>query len=366
MNNKNIIRFIFQSARSLAIAITVVFLVACDSNEKTAIITIPMVNVMTVDISPSYSVTREFVGTVYASQRANLGFEFGGKIEAIFVDIGDSVQQGEPMIKLDTQLLNTEAQLLNAQLEQLDAQIELVNNNLRRQRKLKDKGFSADAEIDSLTSQRDALLANIRQGNASLAANQLRKDKSTIYAPYTGKINQRFISIGDVVNLGDPTLTLLNLPKEARIGVPVKYLSEIIESTQLTLRVGDALFNTQILNPSPSIDTRARTVMLRLSLPENADVLNGELAYLKYDLQISETGFWMPLTGLTDGLRGTWNVYAVIEENGKHLVTRRSVQILYTDDKNAFVSGAIKNTDNVVTEGIHRIVSGQQVNILAE
>lgn len=368
MKNKSSIRFIYTISRSFFFICTLAFLIACDTNnEPVATKTIPTVSVISADILTSYSVTRQFVGTVQASQRANLGFEFGGKIEAVFVDTGDNVKTGDPLIQLDTQLLVTEALLLSAQRDQLDAQIELVINNLERQRKLKEKGFSADAEIDSLTSQRDALLANIRQQKAALALNQLRKDKSTIFAPYSGTISQRFVSKGDVVNASTPTLTLLNSPNEAHVGLPVKYLSALKENPRLTLRIGDRFFETELINPSPSINARARTVTLRLSLPDDAKLINGQIAYLDYETKIPESGFWIPLTGLTDGLRGMWNVYVVVKNNdGKSVVARRSVQIVYTDENLAFVSGAIYQADNVVAEGVHRIVSGQQVNISAE
>ncbi|WP_028022415.1 efflux RND transporter periplasmic adaptor subunit [Enterovibrio calviensis] len=359
-------------APTFALVSSLSLLSACGSESnaepETNATNIPMVTALVVEMSPGYSLNREFVGTVQAGQNAKLGFELGGKVNALMVDVGDAVKKGDPLIALDTQLLDTETQQLSAQLEQLDAQLDLIQNNLQRQRQLKKKGFSADAEIDSLTSQRDALRANVRQLDASLASTELRKEKSTIYAPYNGKISQRFVSHGDVVNVGAPTLTLLaDSQKEAQIGVPVTALADINRMTNPIIRVRDDQYPAQLMNPGADIDMRSRTVTLRFLLPEQTSALNGELAYLQYDHHTPNEGFWMPITGITDGLRGMWNIYAAeVDDNGEHHISRRSVQVLYADDSNAYVSGAIGDGELVVTEGVHRIVSGQQVNVAAE
>lgn len=344
-------------------------LVSCGETKKPATAPIiPNVNVVSIDITPSYNVTREFIGSVATQQRANLGFELNGKIEQILVDVGDQVQQKDPLLKLDIQLLKTEQQQLKAQRDQLEAQIELVKNNLRRQQQLKEKGFSAAAETDSLISERDRLLATIRQLDASLASNALLQEKSIIYAPYTGKISHRFVSKGDVINAGQPTLTLLSdAKKEAQIGIPAKFLNDLSTAQNLTLRIENQTYPTKILNLGADIDMQTRTVILRLAIPDNAKVLNGQQAYLEYKTTIKQSGFWLPLTGLTDGLRGTWNVYVAIEdEQNNHRLSRRSVQVHYSDENNAYVSGAVSDKENVVKNGIHRIVPNQSINIVAE
>ncbi|WP_163391315.1 efflux RND transporter periplasmic adaptor subunit [Enterovibrio norvegicus] len=352
--------------------LSTLFLSACNSqaeNKNEALPdAAPTVNVMTVNMAPTYAIDREYVGTVQAGQTANLGFELGGKVNELLVNVGDRVKKGAALLSLDTQLLDTEAQQLTAQLEQLDAQLDLTQTNLQRQRQLKKKGFSADSDIDSLISQRDALRANVRQLQASLSSTKLRKEKSTMYAPYSGLISERFVSRGDVVNVGAPTLTLLaDTQKEAHIGVPVKQLFELSQREQPQVRIGESLYDVTLLNPGAAIDMRSRTVMLRYLLPEDTDVLSGQLAYLQFETQNPGEGFWVPLTGLTDGLRGTWNVYAAVEnEDGVYQIARRSVQVLHADSDKAYVSGAVKDGEKVVSDGIHRIVSGQRVKLAAE
>ncbi|MFZ3408832.1 efflux RND transporter periplasmic adaptor subunit [Vibrio chagasii] len=321
--------------------------------------TVLTVETVALERSPSYEVQREYVGVVKAGQQANLGFELAGKVNEILVDVGDTVTEGQPLIKLDTQLLKTESSQLKAQAEEVKAQLSLVAANLKRQRSLKAKGFSAEAEIDSLTSEQRVLQANLLRIDASVKGNDLKLVKSTILAPYSGTIATRFVSLGDVVNVGNPTLTLLaSEGKEAFIGIPAHQMTKVTSLSSPSIRVGREDYEVTLLNPGAMVDTQSRSVGLRYLFPEQATVLEGQLAYLKFDEQIDDQGYWVPLTGLIDGLRGVWNIFVIGDGNK---VERRSVQVLFANNQQAYVSGAIEDGEQVIASGLHRLVPGQTV-----
>ncbi|WP_333918726.1 efflux RND transporter periplasmic adaptor subunit [Vibrio crassostreae] len=330
---------------------------AAESNSAAS--TVLTVETVALESSPSYAVLREYVGVVKAGQQANLGFELAGKVNEILVDVGDTVTEGQPLIRLDTQLLQTESSQLKAQAEEVKAQLSLVAANLKRQRSLKAKGFSAEAEIDSLTSEQRVLQANLLRIDASVKGNDLKLVKSTILAPYSGTIATRFVSLGDVVNVGNPTLTLLATEgKEAFIGIPAHQMQKVTSLSSPNIRVGRTDYAVELLNPGAMVDTQSRSVGLRYLFPEQASVLEGQLAYLKFDEQIDEQGYWVPLTGLIDGLRGVWNIFVIGDGNK---VERRSVQVLFANNQQAYVSGAIEDGEQVIASGLHRLVPGQTV-----
>ncbi|KLV05221.1 RND transporter [Photobacterium aquae] len=323
----------------------------------------PAIQTFSLTSSDSYTVQREYVGMVQAGQQANLGVELGGKIAQLFVDVGDNIKAGEPIVRLDTQLLLTQADQLRAQKAQIKAQLVLIEANLKRQNALKTKGFSADAEIDNLSSQRNALKANLRQLDASLAANQLQRDKSTVYAPYDGTVSARYVSKGDVVGTGSPTVTLLaSTNKEAHIGIPAKQLAKLVTDGNWVIRIGQSSYPVTLLNPGARVDLGSRTVKLRFALPEDVQAIDGELAYLQFNDRHNSTGYWIPLSAMTDGLRGVWNVFIVNKDNNnEQRIERRSIQVLYANNDNAFITGAIASGDLIVASGLHRLVPGQQV-----
>nr|WP_234497231.1 efflux RND transporter periplasmic adaptor subunit [Vibrio maritimus] len=346
---------------SILSAITL--LAGCGTEEESSVAEVEALTVSTtyVALSPSYQVRREYVGTVRAGQQANLGFELAGKVETIHVDVGDTVTKNTPMIQLNTDLLHTELGQLNAQDKEVRAQLNLVNANLKRQQSLKAKGFSADAEIDALTSEKGVLQANLVRLKAAISATKLRIEKSTILAPYNGTIAQRHVSLGDVVNVGTPTLVLLATEgKEAFIGIPAAQLSRVSNLSSPTIRVDAQEYDVKLLNPGARVDTQSRSVGLRYQLPEGVDVLEGQLAYLAFDETVQDQGYWVPLTALIDGLRGVWNVY-VVGENSQ--VERRTVNVLYANSEQAFISGAVADGEAIIASGLHRVVPGQPVKV---
>ena len=329
-----------------------------------------IVEAISVKQESSYTVPREFVGLIQAKQQSNLGSEVSGKVQQILVNSGDKVQKGDPLLILDTELLTIEATQLVAQQQQIQAELDLVEQNLQRQVRLKQKGFAADIEIDNLNSNKKSLLANKQQLFAHLAANQFHQSKSTITAPYSGVISERFISIGDMVNTGSPTLTLLaNQQTEAHIGIPIKYANHLRQQARWSIQIDNKMHIATLLNQGSNVDLSSRSVELRFSLPDqNHMPLNGELAYLQYQDTHHQNGYWLPLSALTEGYQGVWNVFVAAKNPTKsnYKIERRTVQVLYTNGKQAFISGAITESDRIIKNGVHRIVAGQDVQLKAD
>ena len=59
------------------------------------------IEVLEVKILESYSITKKFPGKLLPIEQSKLAFEIPGKINKIYVDIGDSVKKGDVMVKLD-------------------------------------------------------------------------------------------------------------------------------------------------------------------------------------------------------------------------------------------------------------------------
>lgn len=95
-------------------------------------------------------------GTVKISEETNLSFKHAGRIEKVYVEVGDNVIAGQELAKLDTselsiQLREAQAALEVAQAKKIDAQVSLENarQNLR--------DVEADADEDLKNAYEDAL-----------------------------------------------------------------------------------------------------------------------------------------------------------------------------------------------------------------
>ncbi|MCL6415306.1 efflux RND transporter periplasmic adaptor subunit [Aestuariirhabdus sp. Z084] len=313
-----------------------------------------------------YEAERRFIGSVQVKEQAELGFELAGKVAEIFVDEGEAVTAGDPLVRLDTRLLDTEQRQLEAQQEELVAELKLVDSNLKRIRSLNSSGFASQQSLDELESRREALLAKQSRTKAELSAVHLRLEKSLLRAPFDAVVDERLTSPGSVVAAGTPALSLLlRGSAEVKVGVPVRLLKQL--RPQMPINVGGELFEASLITRGHNVDPVTRTVQLRLQLPVEATVVNGQMAQLLVEEHVEEPGFWVPLTALTDGIRGLWNVFVMkpLEDGSHYQLVARDVRILYADRERAFISGSLADNELLLSTGLHRLVPGQQVRLAA-
>ncbi|MEC4726572.1 efflux RND transporter periplasmic adaptor subunit [Shewanella sp. D64] len=324
----------------------------------------------TLTSSASYQHAQEFTGTIRAGNTTGIGFELAGKLKKITVDSGDQVETGQLLAQLDTRLLEAERQEIDASLAQNNADLNLAKSTLDRSLELQKQGYTSEQQLDELKGQLNSLLAAKNKLIASKHANVLRIEKSSLLAPFSGVISKRNSNLGEVVALGTPIFTLVqDKNPQAFVGVPIKIAQQLKTKQHVQLNVGNRNYTAQIAGIGAEVNPVTRTVPLRLSLPIDAQVINGELAYLVYEIQIQQVGYWVPISALTDGIRGLWNLYVITPNDRSDIsaaedtfsVERRDIEILYTKDDMAYIQGALQVNESYISQGLHKLVVGQQV-----
>ena len=325
----------------------------------------------TLNSQQHYTIPRRYTGVVKAQQSADLGFELIGKVIKLYADEGEQVTAGTVLAELDTQLLQRERDQLHAQIKETEAQLTLTQKTLQRINSLKAKGYASSQQKDELISQSDALKATLERLDVALAANQTRLDKSRLIAPFTGVISRRFIDTGVIVTNGAPVLRLLETTAmEARIGLPVAKLDEITIDQIVALEIADQPLNGKVIAIGSDVDATTRTVTTRIALSQPPQyVVDGTLIDLLLTETVAAQGFWVPMTALSDGIRGLWNVYLLepvpvaepVTKTNLYQIATRDVQIEYTDSENAYVTGISAANIAIVEAGLQRLVPGQIV-----
>ncbi|WP_351075315.1 efflux RND transporter periplasmic adaptor subunit [Shewanella sp. CAL98-MNA-CIBAN-0140] len=353
--------------RYWALGLSLIVLSGCGSEVKEHSQTIEYQTVLsqTLVLNDHYQHMQTYTGTIRSANTTGIGFELAGKLNNILVDSGDTVTKGQTLAQLDTDLLIAEKQQLQASLLQTQADIDLAKNTLVRTQKLKLQNYVSEQQLDETQQQVISLQANQKRIEASLRATTLKLEKSTLLAPFSGKISQRFHNVGEVIALGSPVFTLIgNSQPLAYIGVPIDIAQQLTTQQMVDVRVGKQTFSAEIAGISAEVNTISRTVQLRILLPDSARVINGEIAYLAYQQDVQQPGYWVPMSALTDGVRGLWNVFLLAKaEQDYYLIERRDVDIIYTNEQQAYIQGAIQATDMIVSQGLHKLVVSQKVTL---
>lgn len=396
------------------------------SPEASAAATPLAVEVIALTPVESYRVERQYAGEIVPQRRSALGFELGGTVVSIWVQEGDRVSVGQPLARLDTRSLEAQRQQLMAQRDQavatlnelqngprqqtiaaaqaavgdLEQQLALSVTQLTRRTDLYENGAISREELDRQVfgtgalenrlaqsqNELDELLAGtrpeqiaaqaarVRQLDASIQAIDVDRSKSTITAPFGGRISQRLVDEGVVVSGGQPVLQLTEgSATEARIGLPTEVANNLALGSTQTVTVGGRSFSARLTALLPELEATSRTVTAVLTLATAEDLTLGQTAQLVLTSTQPANGFWLPSTALVQGEQGLWSVYvATGEGDAEATVARQPVEILHTEsaadsdsaETRVLVQGLVQRGDRVITSGTHRIIPGQTVSVL--
>ncbi len=389
-------------------------------SDSTTILPVETVKVNLVD---SYQVDRTYTGTIVSRRSSSLGFERGGKLLNLTVDLGEQVEVGTPLAVLDTKNLKAKQQELLAERKQVKAQLQellagsrsetiaaakstvkswhsqlkLAQTKGQRRQELHTSGAISREQLDEATtevntlqarlneaqSQLDELLAGTRpekiaaqqalleQLDAKLASLELELEQSTLKAPFTGRVAKRLVDEGTVVSAGESIFTLVEVSTlEVHVGVPVNTASQIPLGSNQQLQIGSRTYQARVLSTLPQLDSATRTLTVVLGLDESAatEVRARQVARLKLSENITDSGYWLPTTALVRGVRGLWSCYVLgnsenVANNSQKAfrVEQREIEVLQTESDRVFVRGTIQNSARVIVNGNHRLVNGQLV-----
>ena len=308
-------------------------------------------------LAEGYELTRAFIGQVEASRSSLLSAELSGKLTELAVGEGDRIQKGDLIAELDTRLLEAERARLEASKTAFVAQLRFAEQTVERLSRLSSEGVTSAAALDEALSRADELRARIAEVAAGLATNTLQIEKSQVFAPFGGRITQRFVDGGETVAPGQALVEIVeDAAPLVRVGLPLDVAEEAL--TAVEIEIGDTRYAAKLVTVRPDVDpaTRTRTALFRVDAER--DLTFGQMARLELRNRQRATGLWVDITGLQEGLRGQWTLLVV---DGQNTVRNLSVQVLHVDGDRGFVRGAFPEDAQLISTGPHRVTVGQTV-----
>ncbi|MBQ4834944.1 efflux RND transporter periplasmic adaptor subunit [Pseudoalteromonas luteoviolacea] len=302
---------------------------------------------------------RQVTGQVVKHQEAEIGFEFNGVLEALYADQGDVIEKGQLLAKQDTQLLEVEKLEHLANLDKVKAQLTLAQQDSERLLKLSKSNYSAQQQLDQNRSQIAVLNAELQVLKVKIKGIDIRLGKAHLKAPFDGVIASRNVSLGEVVGPGQTALRVLEQGNsEVRIGVPQNLLINIQQT--MPISVGGHVYQAEKRSGGTNLDPVSRTVQLRFALPHDAVVFSGQMASMTIAKKQQKKGYWVPISALTNGTRGTWQIYQI--EQG-HLQPT-AVEVLHSDGQYAYIDGDLQNGTEILANGTHKVAAHIKVDIV--
>jgi len=293
--------------------------------------------------------TLSFSGTVEPWREASLGAQISGKIEEIFVEVGEEVKARKPLV-----------QMTGEQSTSAKAQLTSTEKDWNRMRVLLEKGTITQQAFDKIDASYEAARANY----------ELVLESTRIKAPFSGTITAKYLEEGEVFTLfggaaGSPAiLEIMQLdPVKVRLQVAERDLPEVRRGMSVRLSI-DAFpqreFVGRVNRIDPTIDPRSRMGGVELQIGNPGRLLKpGMFARVKVVLEEHRGALTLPPECVLSENKETF-VYLVNDG----VANRQQVQTGLSTSGEVEILSGVTSEDSVIRVGQRIVTPGRRVEVV--
>ena len=301
----------------------------------------------------------EAVGSLRSIQGTDLSLEVSGMVQSIEFESGQTVKQGQLLLRL---LADDDI----AKLQSLEASASIAKINYDRSVRQFQAQTVSQATLDNDSS-------TLKNNLAQVAQQQAIVEKKRLHAPFSGRLGIRQVDLGQYLAAGTTVVTLQALdPIFVDFPLPQQAVASVAVGQLMRARI-DAWegqsFPGRILAISPKVDTSSRTFQVR-AVMDNHDgrLLPGMFAKVEIDAGAPQRHLTVPQTAISYNSYGS-SAYVIDEKgkgpNGQPLLVARQVFVTTgatRGDQVTILSG-LKENEVIVTAGQLKLFEGAPVSI---
>ena len=276
-----------------------------------------------------------------------------GRIENIFVEVGDKVKKGDKLFQMD-----------RTTLFQQKVQLASLATDLARLDTLLMTGSITQQQYDQMKVQYDVAKSSV----------EYMEGNTLMVAPFNGTITGRYYENGELYS-GAPSaasagkaaiVTLMQLDQvKVQVSLSEQYLPlvKVGMVAEVTSDVYDGqVFEGKVSRVYPTVDATTHTFMVEFQVSNREGLLRpGMFVRLSIDLG-TEDVFVLP-SNVILLQSGTNTRYVFVEENG--VVRRVNVTLGNRyDEMIEVISSELSEGDRIVSEGQSKLITGDRVNVV--
>ncbi len=288
-------------------------------------------------------------GTLMANEEVDLVSELAGRVTSIGFTEGGNVSAGQVLLKINDDELQ-------AQLRKAEANLKLAkDDNDRKEQLLAVKGISQE--------QYDAAQAQLAGLQAEADELKTRIAKSTIRAPFNGKVGLRSVSEGGFVGSNAVIAKLQQIdPIKVEFAMPERYGRIMKPGTAISFSLeGDTTtYAGNVYAVDPSVDATTRTVKVRAHSDNRAGhLLPGSFAKVDVRLERISDALVVPSEALIPDIQGQ---KVLVIKNGK--ATSQRVQTGIRSANTVQLTSGAQVGDSVLVTGLLAVREGMPVSAI--
>jgi len=305
----------------------------------------------------------DYLATLKSRNAATLQPLVEGDIVKIFVNSGQRVEAGAPVLEIDQRKQEATVNNQEAALKSKQAVMQQATVDLDRKKQLFSQGIVAKADLDAAQHTYDAAKADAESLQASIREQQVQLHYYTVRAPSAGVVGDIPVHVGDhvssqtmltTIDTGGSLEAYVNVPAEKsgalHMGMPVDLVDD----------EGKPAARTRISFISPHVDTDSQTLLVKTQVPNadhrfrNAQQVHARVVWSERQAPV------IPLVAVT---RLSGKLFAFVAEGqGQQAVARqRVIQVGDLVGNDYVVLDGIKAGDRVIVSNVQMLADGMPV-----
>ncbi len=341
-----------------------IFLAGCDRAEAPPVAEVRPVRVITAEQQPGGN-TVSLTGTVQAQTEVNLGFRIDGRMTERLVNIGNHVEAGQVVARLDPQNEDNELRAARAAVAAAAGQAAEARSDYDRQSQLLAGGWVSRARYDQAQQQRKTAEAQLDNMHAQLNVAEDRRAYADLIADSDGVVTARGAEPGEVVRAGqmivqiarkDGRDAVFDVPPQIKDEAPANPLIEVSLTMDPSVKA-----EGRVREVAPRADQATGTFQVRVGLSDPPPQMRlGATVTGRMSID-RDAGISLPAGALTE--LGDQPAVWVVDPKDM-TVALRSIEIASFDQVRVVVANGVEAGDVVVTAGVQALRPGQKVRFL--
>ena len=322
------------------------------------------VQILTVAPTPVRDTT-EYIATLRSRRSIAVQPQVDGQVTRVFVKSGDRVAAGRPLMQIDPARQQASLSAARATHASRRAALALAEQELTRTRYLLERGAiaaqqldQAQAAVDSLRAEVDALGAGIRTGQVELAYTR-------VTAPADGVVGDIPVRIGDRVTPATVLTTLDdNRALEAYVSIPVARAADVALGTEIDLvdRLDQTVSTGRVQFVSPQVNPETQSVLVKADVTNPTALLRAEQFVRARVVWGAHDGLVVPALAVVR-MNGQSFVFVADGPPGKLVAAQRPITLGDLVDNRYVVVSGLSAGDKVIVSAVQKLRPGAAIAI---
>jgi RND family efflux transporter MFP subunit len=304
-----------------------------------------------------------YSGVVRPRIESSVGFRVSGKVVERLVNVGDRVEAGQVIARLDANDLKLAENSAKATLNAARTRREVAKINLERAMPLLPQGFISKAAYDLRRNEMDAAASALDTAEAQLhqAANAV--DYATLRVDAAGTVTSVMAEPGQVLSAGQSIITLADAREtEIAIAVPEQEAGRLSNGERAEIKLWAGPRDTvegHIREIAGQADAASRTYAVRITVASPPETMRlGMTASVTIAVAGEASPTVVPLTAVTE-IDGGPVVFVV--DKASNVVRKTPVTLGVVTDAGVAIAGGLEAGDMVVSAGVQFLRDGMRV-----